>query len=120
MDNQVELVVLRPTGDIAAEGVESVSRDEKEEGDRTETKQVIGLSQRLDTLEGKTIGLFWNTKPNGDVFLNRIGELLEEQFKNIKLIKYFPGKPTVTNPSPPLAIREVAGKCDGLINSLGD
>lgn len=120
MDNQVELIVLRPTSDIVAEEVEIVSREEKEEIDRSETKQVIGLSRRLDTLEGKTIGLFWNNKPNGDVFLNRIGELLVEQFNNIEIIRYFLGKPTVTNPSPPPAIREVAEKCDGLINSLGD
>ena len=111
MDNQFELAVLKPTGDTSARGPGIPSG---------EGKEVIELSQRLDTLEGKTIGLFWNTKPNGDIFLDRVEELLVEQFRNVKLIKYFPGKPTVTNPCPMPAVREVAWKCDGIINGFGD
>ncbi len=38
-------------------------------------------------LSGKTVLLYWNGKPNGDLFLNRIGELLIERVNNVKVIK---------------------------------
>jgi hypothetical protein len=51
------------------------------------TIKPIELAARLDTLEGKTVALRWNGKPNGDLFLNRIGDLLAEKVKNVKIIK---------------------------------
>lgn len=51
------------------------------------TIKPIELAARLDTLEGKTVALRWNGKPNGDLFLNRIGDLLTEKVKNVKIIK---------------------------------
>jgi len=39
------------------------------------------------TLEGKTVMLRWNGKHNGDNFLNRIGQLMAKEVKNIKFIK---------------------------------
>ncbi len=39
------------------------------------------------SLEGKTVVLRWNGKMNGDKFLTRIGELLTQQVKGIKVIK---------------------------------
>jgi len=38
-------------------------------------------------LTGKTVLLRWNGKHNGDVFLNRIGELITEEVKDVKVIK---------------------------------
>ena len=38
-------------------------------------------------LAGKTLLLHWNGKHNGDVFLNRIGELFDERVKDVKVIK---------------------------------
>lgn len=42
---------------------------------------------RPQTLEGKTVVLRWNGKPNGDIFLNRVAELLNEKVKGVKVIK---------------------------------
>jgi len=39
------------------------------------------------SLEGKTVLLRWNGKHNGDNFLSRVGELLEENVKNVKIVK---------------------------------
>ncbi len=39
------------------------------------------------SLEGKTVLLRWNGKYNGDKFLNRVGELLTQQVRNVKVIK---------------------------------
>jgi hypothetical protein len=45
------------------------------------------VAPRLASLEGKTVALRWNGKPNGDLFLNRIGELLVEKVKGVKIVK---------------------------------
>ena len=39
------------------------------------------------TLEGKTVMLRWNGKHNGDLFLDRVAELLAEKIKDVKIIK---------------------------------
>ena len=39
------------------------------------------------TLQGKTVLLRWNGKHNGDLFLDRIGELIGEKVKDVKIIK---------------------------------
>ena len=39
------------------------------------------------TLEGKTVMLRWNGKHNGDLFLDRVGELLTEKVKDVKIVK---------------------------------
>jgi hypothetical protein len=38
-------------------------------------------------LQGKTVLLRWNGKMNGDKFLIRVGELLTQQVKDVKIIK---------------------------------
>ena len=38
---------------------------------------------RLDTLEGKTVGLLWNGKALGDVALKRTAELISERVPNV-------------------------------------
>ena len=39
------------------------------------------------SLEGKTVLLRWNGKHNGDQFLNRVGELLKENVRDIRIVK---------------------------------
>jgi len=47
----------------------------------------IKFVARSTSLEGKTVILRWNAKPNGDILLNRLGELLVQNVKGIKVIK---------------------------------
>jgi hypothetical protein len=74
----------------------------------------------LKTLDGKRVGLFWNTKPNGDVFLLRIGERLKERFENIQLIEFMPGKADSAIGAPAVALKEAATRCDAVLLSTGD
>ena len=60
------------------------------------TKKYLDISRRVDTLDGKRIGLLWNGKPNGDVFLNRVAELLEKNSKAIEIIKFWEVDPEGT------------------------
>jgi hypothetical protein len=47
----------------------------------------VRMNAHPSTLEGKTVLLRWNGKYNGDKFLSRVGELLIEQVKDLKVIK---------------------------------
>lgn len=49
------------------------------------------------TLEGKTVLLRWNGKHNGNNFLNRLGELLVEKVKDVKIIKSWEAAPETSN-----------------------
>ncbi len=54
----------------------------------------LELAARLTTLEGKTVGLKWNEKPNGNIVLDRIAELLTQQVKGVKILKFYELEPT--------------------------
>jgi hypothetical protein len=54
----------------------------------------IEIASRLASLEGKTVGLKWNDKPNGNIVLDRIAELLTKQVRGVKIIKFYEVEPT--------------------------
>ena len=47
-----------------------------------------GFSPRLDTLDGKTIGLVWNKVFRGDETLPIIGELLQQRYENVTVVPW--------------------------------
>ncbi|MFC1905012.1 hypothetical protein ACFLXT_04565 [Chloroflexota bacterium] len=47
----------------------------------------VNLCRHPGKLEGKTVLLYWNGKHNGNVFLERIGELLAEKVQGTRIIK---------------------------------
>lgn len=59
--------------------------------------QPIKMNTHPSSLEGKTIALFWNGKHNGDLFLTRVGELLEQQVKDVKIVKIWEKHPNTPN-----------------------
>ena len=54
----------------------------------------IKMAARINTLEGKTIALKWNQKPNGQIFLDRVAELLKEKVPGVKIVKMYEVEPT--------------------------
>ena len=46
------------------------------------------MAPRPSSLEGKTIGLLWNGKANGDVALKRAGELIRQRIPDVTLRFY--------------------------------
>jgi hypothetical protein len=70
-------------------------------------------------LTGKRVGLYWNTKPNGDLFLSRLAELLEEKFK-IKIVKFFPGKVDTSQPISETVLKKITQTCDLVILATAD
>ena len=71
---------------------------------------------RLDTLEGKTIGLLDISKPRGDVFLDTIEARLRD--RGAAVLRFT--KPTFTKPAPVDLRHEIATRCDGVVEALAD
>ncbi len=84
------------------------------------------LSQHPKDLSGRTVVLYWNGKPNGDLFLNRIGELFIEKVDSIKIIKAWEARPSTKRTDPTVeasrvTAREIAGlNPDLVIGAPGD
>jgi hypothetical protein len=49
----------------------------------------VTLSAHPQSLEGKTVVLRWNSKLNGDKFLDRVGELLTQKVPKVKIVKMY-------------------------------
>ena len=89
-------VLLDPTGELVAAARQRVVRPA--------------------SLDGKTVGLLDISKARGNVFLDRIEELLSEQGIRVKRF----AKPTFTKPAPVDLRHEIATTCDLIIEALAD
>ena len=71
---------------------------------------------RPATLAGRTVGLLDISKPRGNVFLDRLAELLTA--RGLRVERY--AKPTFTKPAPIDLRHEIAAHCDVVIEALAD
>lgn len=71
---------------------------------------------RLDTLEGKTVGLLDISKPRGDVFLDTLEARLRD--RGAEMLRF--RKPTFTKPAPVDLRHEIATRCDAVVEALAD
>jgi len=71
---------------------------------------------RPDSLAGTTVGLLDITKARGNVYLDRIAELLAA--RGITVLRF--AKPTFTKPAPIDLRHEISTKCDVVIEALAD
>ena len=74
------------------------------------------LLARPASIDGLTIGLLDIRKPRGDVFLNRIEQLLTE--RGARVLRF--AKPTFTKPAPADLRHEIASQCNLVIEALAD
>jgi len=71
---------------------------------------------RLESLDGRTIGLLDISKPRGDLFLDRLEQRLRERGAEVKRYR----KPTFTKPAPVDLRHEIAVNCDAVVEALAD
>jgi hypothetical protein len=71
---------------------------------------------RPSSLDGKTVGLLDIAKPRGNVFLDRVAELLDA--RGVRVERF--SKPTFTKPAPVDLRHEITTKCDVVIEALAD
>jgi len=81
-------------------------------------KSVSLNARRVTDLEGKTIGLMSNTKPNSARLLDDIGELLVQRYGVKEVVKK--QKPNFYTPAPPQLVEELANTCDAVLTAIGD
>lgn len=74
------------------------------------------LTPRPSSLEGLTVGLLDIAKARGDVFLDRLEELLKERGLRVARFR----KPTFTKVLPPELAREVVARADVVVEALAD
>jgi hypothetical protein len=73
------------------------------------------IAPRPKTLDGLKIGLVWNRKRGGDAVLNRVGEELSKQFKNVSVTLYEGGIP-----APTAVLDQAAEESDVIVGSSSD
>jgi hypothetical protein len=87
------------------------------------TEKLTGFAPRLSALDGKRIGLLWNGKPNGDFFLDRVGDLLVSKYKNVQIIKFWkvdPARTAHADKKSKEALDYMAQSADLILADLGD
>lgn len=83
-----------------------------------EAVKPAGSAKRLDRLEGKTVGEFWNGVFKGDVSFPVIRRLLRQRFPGLKIIPFteFPHTPASDHPAKQ---RELAQRMAALAREKG-
>lgn len=70
------------------------------------TLGTIQLNAHPASLEGKTVVLRWNGKPNGDKLLNAIADQLTQKVKDVKIIKLWETDPDTAKSSEKAEVSE--------------
>ncbi len=83
-------------------------------GERTPVERT--RRERPASLDGLTVGLLDIAKMRGDVFLDRLDELL--QARGVATVRF--RKPTFTKPAPVDLRQEIARQCHVVIEALAD
>jgi hypothetical protein len=83
-------------------------------GERTPIERAV--SARPSSLDGLTVGLLDISKPRGDVFLDKVEELLADRGLNVKRYR----KPTFTKPAPADLRYQISQECQVVIEALAD
>lgn len=76
------------------------------------------LAPGLDTLEGKTLGIFSNQKVNADQVLDAVAAAVQEKYKVARVIKRT--KRIQSQTAPPEVMNDLVDLCDAVIHGVGD
>jgi len=76
----------------------------------------INPAPRLGELRGKVIGFLQNGKPNANVLLSRLANLLQRKYDLLETRSR--AKPRTTEPAD--FIEEMAKECQGVVIAIGD
>ena len=75
---------------------------------------------RLRSLEGKTVGLFWNAKAGGDEALKRTSELLRTRYPGLETKTYIGSIGGSVHSTTKDDVKRIARECVAVIGSTAD
>lgn len=75
---------------------------------------------RLDALDGRTIGLYWNHKPGGESALARIDELLKARFAGVTTKYYVGSMGGAVKSATKEDVELMAAECDAVVGTTAD
>jgi hypothetical protein len=75
------------------------------------------LTPRPEHVRG-TVGLLDISKPRGNVFLDRLEQIIGEKLPGVAVKRY--RKPTFTKPAPEQLRQQIREECDFVIEALAD
>lgn len=82
------------------------------------TTKELKMAERYDKLVDKVVGVIWNSKPGGDVFLNELGEQLNKRFHFAQILKH--EKSDASLGVAEAILNEFSKKCDLVIVGVAD
>lgn len=80
--------------------------------------EVAQRAPRLDTLDGKVIGLLDNTKLNADRFIAHLAEALKREYPTTEFLVRRKGGSS--SPAASVLLDELAERCDAVVSAVGD
>ena len=96
----VNLEVLNPVADAKPEKIE--------------------LAPKQPDLSGKTVGLFFNQKPGGDILLEHTAELVKQRYSGIKFKNYLGAVGHIMRHATAEQADTISKECDAVIGSTAD
>ena len=78
------------------------------------------LAARFSDLSSKTVGLFWDGKPNGDVVNQCVAELLSKKFKDIRFKQYTGALGTLVRRASAEQFDSMQKECGAIIGAVAD
>lgn len=79
----------------------------------TSTTQSAGIAPRPGSLDGKVIGLLSNNKPNSELLLRGVSNLLREKYSLKAVVEA--NKGTHRLPAPQDIIDDLVARCDAVV-----
>lgn len=82
------------------------------------THENTGIAQRPQSLDGMVIGLLSNNKPNSELLLRDVADLVGQQYKIKVVVEANKGSHRV--PAPAEMIADLAERCDVVITATAE
>lgn len=79
----------------------------------TSTTQSAGIAPRPGSLDGKVIGLLSNNKPNSELLLRGVSDLLREKYSLKDVVEA--NKGTHRLPAPQDVVDDLVARCDAVV-----
>ena len=77
-----------------------------------------GMAPRLESLNGKTLGLLANGKRNADRLLDHVAALISEHYQIKDIVARTKANPS--HPCPDDLMQELVAQCDAVVTAAGD